>query len=161
MFFISPICYFVFPYVSFGPLLSFIDHLFVFHCLLFITTLRNHHQALLSIVLLLSYSLSFGTVLWFIVVINSINLNNFCPSLFFVLLLLLLLFLLYHPCCHEDGKNHMLPTGELLVYNISRSDAIKIYRCRTHHKLTQVSIVSGNVGKIQLTGKFTIPIKQP
>lgn len=47
----------------------------------------------------------------------------------------------------------MLPTGELLVYNVSRSDAAKIYRCRTHHKLTQESIVSGNVGKIQLTGK--------
>lgn len=48
----------------------------------------------------------------------------------------------------------MLPTGELLVYNITRTDALKIYRCRTHHKLTQDSVVSSNVGKIQLTGKI-------
>lgn len=50
----------------------------------------------------------------------------------------------------------MLPTGELLVYNITRADALKIYRCRTHHKLTQDSVVSGNVGKIQLTGKVLL-----
>uniref|UniRef100_A0A1I8PU60 Ig-like domain-containing protein n=2 Tax=Stomoxys calcitrans TaxID=35570 RepID=A0A1I8PU60_STOCA len=56
-----------------------------------------------------------------------------------------------YPSLEGDGKNHMLPTGELLVYNITRTDALKIYRCRTHHKLTQDSVVSSNVGKIQLT----------
>lgn len=66
-----------------------------------------------------------------------------------------------------DGKNHMLPTGELLVYNITRTDALKIYRCRTHHKLTQDSVVSSNVGKIQLTGNnfhfsyFNLMLFQP
>lgn len=54
-----------------------------------------------------------------------------------------------------DGKNHMLPTGELLIYNITKNDSQKVYRCRTHHKLTQDSVVSSNAGKIQLTGKFS------
>ncbi|XP_020714029.1 Down syndrome cell adhesion molecule-like protein Dscam2 [Ceratitis capitata] len=56
-----------------------------------------------------------------------------------------------YPSLEGDGKNHMLPTGELLVYNITRTDAHKVYRCRTHHKLTQDSVVSSNMGKIQLT----------
>lgn len=53
-----------------------------------------------------------------------------------------------------DGKNHMLPTGELLIYNITKIDSQKVYRCRTHHKLTQDSVVSSNAGKIQLTGEM-------
>lgn len=48
----------------------------------------------------------------------------------------------------------MLPTGELLIYNITKNDSQKVYRCRTHHKLTQDSVVSSNAGKIQLTGEF-------
>ncbi|XP_039967520.1 Down syndrome cell adhesion molecule-like protein Dscam2, partial [Bactrocera tryoni] len=56
-----------------------------------------------------------------------------------------------YPSLEGDGKNHMLPTGELLVYNITRTDAHKVCRCRTHHKLTQDSVVSSNMGKIQLT----------
>ncbi|KAL0268744.1 UNVERIFIED_CONTAM: hypothetical protein PYX00_010567 [Menopon gallinae] len=45
----------------------------------------------------------------------------------------------------------MLPTGELLVVNVTRIDAQKTYRCRTHHRLTQEASVSRNEGKIQLT----------
>ncbi|XP_070065018.1 cell adhesion molecule Dscam2-like isoform X1 [Drosophila virilis] len=56
-----------------------------------------------------------------------------------------------YPSLEGDGKNHMLPTGELLLYNITKNDSQKIYRCRTHHKLTQDSKVSSNAGKIQLT----------
>lgn len=48
----------------------------------------------------------------------------------------------------------MLPTGELLIINISHSDAQHTYRCRTYHQLTQEVIVSGNFGRIQLSGKF-------
>lgn len=48
----------------------------------------------------------------------------------------------------------MLPTGELLVYNITKHDVEKMYRCRTHHRLTQNTLVSKNAGKIQLTGMF-------
>lgn len=50
----------------------------------------------------------------------------------------------------------MLPTGELLIYNITKNDSQKVYRCRTHHKLTQDSVVSSNAGKIQLTGEMRI-----
>ncbi|XP_068157668.1 cell adhesion molecule Dscam1-like isoform X2 [Drosophila tropicalis] len=56
-----------------------------------------------------------------------------------------------YPSLEGDGKSHMLLSGELLVYNITRNDAKKIYRCRTHHKLTQDSVVSRNAGEIQLT----------
>nr|CAD7393257.1 unnamed protein product [Timema cristinae] len=51
----------------------------------------------------------------------------------------------------RDGKYHMLPSGELMILNISRSDAQRTYRCRTHHQLTQEAVVSGNAGRIQLT----------
>lgn len=52
-----------------------------------------------------------------------------------------------------DGKYHMLPTGELLVINVTRTDAQRSYRCRTHHQLTQEAMVSDNIGRIQLTGE--------
>ncbi|KAH8385266.1 hypothetical protein KR009_003448, partial [Drosophila setifemur] len=41
------------------------------------------------------------------------------------------------PSIEGDGKHHMLFTGELLVYNITKRDAKKLYRCRTNHKLTK------------------------
>lgn len=44
----------------------------------------------------------------------------------------------------------MLPTGELLIINITRMDAQRTYRCRTYHSLTQEAVVSGNVGRIQI-----------
>ncbi|XP_070135044.1 cell adhesion molecule Dscam2-like [Drosophila bipectinata] len=56
-----------------------------------------------------------------------------------------------YPSLEGDGKNHMLPTGELLVYNITKNDSQKMYRCRTHHRLTRNTLVSKNAGKIQLT----------
>lgn len=61
----------------------------------------------------------------------------------------------------SDGKNHMLPTGELLIYNITKVDSQKVYRCRTHHKLTQDSVVSSNAGKIQLTGEMDFVLTVP
>ncbi|KAH8272142.1 hypothetical protein KR018_002176, partial [Drosophila ironensis] len=42
-----------------------------------------------------------------------------------------------YPSIEGDGKNHMLLTGELLVHNITKQDVQKVYRCRTHHRLTQ------------------------
>lgn len=53
----------------------------------------------------------------------------------------------------SDGKYHMLPTGELLVINVTRTDAQRSYRCRTHHQLTQEAVVSDITGRIQLTGE--------
>ncbi|XP_032663873.1 Down syndrome cell adhesion molecule-like protein Dscam2 isoform X3 [Odontomachus brunneus] len=56
-----------------------------------------------------------------------------------------------YPSTMGDGKYHMLPTGELMIINITRSDAQMTYRCRTHHRLTQETVVSSNVGRLQLT----------
>ncbi|XP_020288503.1 Down syndrome cell adhesion molecule-like protein Dscam2 isoform X2 [Pseudomyrmex gracilis] len=55
-----------------------------------------------------------------------------------------------YPSTMGDGKYHMLPTGELMIINITRSDAQMTYRCRTHHRLTQETVVSSNVGRLQL-----------
>lgn len=51
-----------------------------------------------------------------------------------------------------DGKYHMLSNGDLMIINITRSDAQMTYRCRTHHRLTQETLVSPNVGRVQLAG---------
>ena len=53
----------------------------------------------------------------------------------------------------SDGKYHMLPSGELMILNITASDTMRSYRCRTHHQLTQEAVVSRNVGRIQMTGE--------
>lgn len=46
----------------------------------------------------------------------------------------------------------MLPTGELIVINVTQNDAQKTFRCRTLHSLTQEVVISTSVGRIQLTG---------
>ncbi|XP_021922497.1 Down syndrome cell adhesion molecule-like protein Dscam2 isoform X2 [Zootermopsis nevadensis] len=56
-----------------------------------------------------------------------------------------------YPSTVSDGKYHMLPSGELMILNVTASDAMRSYRCRTHHQLTQEVVVSRNVGRIQLT----------
>lgn len=58
----------------------------------------------------------------------------------------------------SDGKYHMLPSGELLINDVSRADGSKTYRCRTHHQLTQESVVSINAGRIQLTGQSSFSL---
>jgi hypothetical protein len=45
----------------------------------------------------------------------------------------------------------MLPSGELIVINVTRLDADKTFRCRTLHSLTQEVVISSSVGRIQLT----------
>ncbi|XP_033213831.1 Down syndrome cell adhesion molecule-like protein Dscam2 [Belonocnema kinseyi] len=57
-----------------------------------------------------------------------------------------------YPSTISDGKYHMLPSGELLIINISRSDVQMTYRCRTHNRLTQETVASNNFGRVQLTG---------
>ncbi|XP_076394369.1 cell adhesion molecule Dscam2 isoform X2 [Megachile rotundata] len=56
-----------------------------------------------------------------------------------------------YPSTMGDGKYHMLSSGELMILNITREDAEQTYRCRTHHRLTQETVVSSNVGRLQLT----------
>ncbi|XP_057323530.1 cell adhesion molecule Dscam2-like isoform X3 [Microplitis mediator] len=65
-----------------------------------------------------------------------------------------------YPSAMSDGKYHMLPNGDLMIINITRNDAQMTYRCRTHHRLTQETLVSPNVGRVQLAEirGFTPPI---
>ncbi|XP_076177344.1 cell adhesion molecule Dscam2 isoform X6 [Ptiloglossa arizonensis] len=56
-----------------------------------------------------------------------------------------------YPSTMGDGKYHMLSSGELMILNITREDAEETYRCRTHHRLTQDTVVSSNAGRLQLT----------
>ncbi|XP_076641618.1 cell adhesion molecule Dscam2 isoform X1 [Halictus rubicundus] len=56
-----------------------------------------------------------------------------------------------YPSTMGDGKYHMLSSGELMILNITREDAKQTYRCRTHHRLTQETVVSSNAGRLQLT----------
>jgi len=48
----------------------------------------------------------------------------------------------------------MLPTGDLLIFNISNEDSQFAYKCRTHHRLTQEVAVSTNLAVIHILGKF-------
>uniref|UniRef100_V9IBC6 Ig-like domain-containing protein n=1 Tax=Apis cerana TaxID=7461 RepID=V9IBC6_APICE len=70
------------------------------------------------------------------------SLRHVAPVLPFLWILVILL---------NDGKYHMLSSGELMILNITREDAERTYRCRTHHRLTQETVVSSNVGRLQLT----------
>nr|XP_031839913.1 Down syndrome cell adhesion molecule-like protein Dscam2 isoform X3 [Nomia melanderi] len=56
-----------------------------------------------------------------------------------------------YPSTMGDGKYHMLSSGELMILNITREDAEQSYRCRTHHRLTQETVVSSSSGRLQLT----------
>lgn len=58
-----------------------------------------------------------------------------------------------YPSLEGDAKFHMLPSGELIVINVTRADADKTFRCRTLHSLTQDVVISSSVGRIQLTGE--------
>ncbi|GLG93725.1 Uncharacterized protein GBIM_01082 [Gryllus bimaculatus] len=63
-----------------------------------------------------------------------------------------------YPSTISDGKYHMLPSGELMILNITRADAQRNYRCRTLHQLTQEVAISDNVGRVQLTNiRGTVP----
>ncbi|XP_066603211.1 cell adhesion molecule Dscam2-like isoform X2 [Prorops nasuta] len=56
-----------------------------------------------------------------------------------------------YPSIISDGKYHMLPSGELMIINITRNDIQATYRCRTHHRITQETVISTNIGRVQLT----------
>jgi hypothetical protein len=59
-----------------------------------------------------------------------------------------------YPSLEGDSKFHMLPTGELLISNVTYSDSQKSFRCRTLNLLSQDVIASSSVGKIQISGKL-------
>lgn len=63
------------------------------------------------------------------------------------------LFNIYPSSSYSDGKHHMLPSGELLVYSVTSTDSHPTYRCRTVHHITGKTIESSTYGRIIITGK--------
>lgn len=54
----------------------------------------------------------------------------------------------------DSSKFHMLPTGELLVLNVTYSDSRKLFRCRALNLLSQETTISSSVGRIDITGVY-------
>lgn len=61
-----------------------------------------------------------------------------------------------YPSPYSDGKHHMLPSGELLVYSVTSADNHPTYRCRTVHHITGKTIESSTYGRIIVTGTTKI-----
>ena len=57
-----------------------------------------------------------------------------------------------------DGKYHMLPTGELLVFSVTSADAHASYRCRTVHHVTGSTVESSTYAHLVVTGKLRIHV---
>ncbi|XP_076235762.1 cell adhesion molecule Dscam2 [Calliopsis andreniformis] len=55
------------------------------------------------------------------------------------------------PTPKSDGKYHMLPTGELLVFSVTSADAHSSYRCRTVHHVTMDTVESSSYAKLIVT----------
>ncbi|XP_071439149.1 cell adhesion molecule Dscam2-like [Hetaerina americana] len=56
-----------------------------------------------------------------------------------------------YPSPDSDGKYHMLPTGELLIYGVTPSDSRSSYRCRTVHHVTGRTVESTTQGRVVVT----------
>ncbi|KAG8038992.1 hypothetical protein G9C98_003299 [Cotesia typhae] len=50
-----------------------------------------------------------------------------------------------------DGKYHMLPTGELLIFSVTAADTHNGYQCRTVHHVTGETIESSNHARLIVT----------
>ncbi|XP_076675907.1 cell adhesion molecule Dscam2 isoform X2 [Andrena cerasifolii] len=55
------------------------------------------------------------------------------------------------PTPKSDGKYHMLPTGELLVFSVISADTHSSYRCRTVHHVTMDTVESSSFARLVLT----------
>ncbi|XP_044016307.1 Down syndrome cell adhesion molecule-like protein Dscam2 isoform X2 [Aphidius gifuensis] len=56
-----------------------------------------------------------------------------------------------YPAPESDGKYHMLPTGELLVFGVTPADTHYGYRCRTVHHVTGETVESSNHARLIVT----------
>ncbi|XP_046745786.1 Down syndrome cell adhesion molecule-like protein Dscam2 isoform X2 [Diprion similis] len=56
-----------------------------------------------------------------------------------------------YPEPKNDGKYHMLPTGELLIFAVSTADAHSSYRCRTVHHVTGDTVESSSYARLVVT----------
>ncbi|XP_034170916.1 cell adhesion molecule Dscam2 isoform X3 [Osmia lignaria lignaria] len=55
------------------------------------------------------------------------------------------------PTPKSDDRHHMLPTGELLVFSVTSSDAQSSYRCRTVHRVTGDTVESSSYARLVVT----------
>ncbi|XP_076177155.1 cell adhesion molecule Dscam2 isoform X1 [Ptiloglossa arizonensis] len=55
------------------------------------------------------------------------------------------------PTPKSDGKYHMLPTGELLVFSMTSADAKSSYRCRTVHHVTGETVESSSHARLVMS----------
>ncbi|XP_026302207.1 Down syndrome cell adhesion molecule-like protein Dscam2 isoform X8 [Apis mellifera] len=55
----------------------------------------------------------------------------------------------------RDDRHHMLPTGELLVFSVTSSDAQSSYRCRTVHRVTGDTVESSSYARLVVTDPHT------
>ncbi|KAJ8676042.1 hypothetical protein QAD02_011828, partial [Eretmocerus hayati] len=56
-----------------------------------------------------------------------------------------------YPTPDSDGKYHMLPSGELLVFSVTSADAHASYRCRTVHRVTGSTVESSSYAHLVVT----------
>ena len=61
----------------------------------------------------------------------------------------------------SDGKYHMLPTGELLVFMVNSADKRHGYRCRTVDHVTGATVESSTVARLHVSGKRNVYILNP
>lgn len=54
----------------------------------------------------------------------------------------------------SDGKYHMLPTGELLIFAVNPDDKHHGYRCRTVDHVTGAPVESSTLARLIVTGEF-------
>ncbi|XP_076619182.1 cell adhesion molecule Dscam2 isoform X3 [Colletes latitarsis] len=54
------------------------------------------------------------------------------------------------PTPKSDGKYHMLPTGELLIFSMTSADAQSSYRCRTVHRVTGDTVESSSYARLMI-----------
>ncbi|XP_061927158.1 cell adhesion molecule Dscam2 isoform X4 [Apis cerana] len=59
------------------------------------------------------------------------------------------------PTPKSDDRHHMLPTGELLVFSVTSSDAQSSYRCRTVHRVTGDTVESSSYARLVVTDPHT------
>ncbi|XP_017890990.1 Down syndrome cell adhesion molecule-like protein Dscam2 isoform X2 [Ceratina calcarata] len=55
------------------------------------------------------------------------------------------------PTPKSDDRHHMLPSGELLVFSVTTSDAQSSYRCRTVHRVTGDTVESSSYARLVVT----------
>ncbi|XP_066598053.1 cell adhesion molecule Dscam2-like isoform X1 [Prorops nasuta] len=55
------------------------------------------------------------------------------------------------PRPESSGKYHMLPTGELLIFSVTSTDAHSTYRCRTVHHVTGDNVESSSYARLMVT----------